>query len=421
VCARMSSFCWVVLSCCAPFVSSITTAIPAGLEVRVRLHTSRNDDAVRNWDGTDGPSPSPAILKMGNTYSFLVREQTSLADQKNRSISWPSHVPGMSAEAEFTCILRTPRVVNPVINVLFLDSEGKEHMIHESAPKQYPFLAAAVVASNPSCDDWKRFSSPVIMKKHNVIVDDHIQGVPRAKTSVALVMAGGAGSGKGSVIKWLEKNELIHKNFAKLDVDEFRTYLDPWKDALGKQGGIGTCKDINVIDKAVLATQSEAGFLNELAATQCAARHIHFIYDGTLRDKDRFEAFFHRIRSFAKDVKIIIVFVDTPEDECQENAKERAKKEHRSVPPEFVASSNKEARHTVDDLQGHYMVNLLVRIENCDRNPRLKDSSQDEDLRNMVGPKAWQPEDERGWQGPPPREAAQGPGGAASAPAQQSM
>jgi len=243
--------------------------------------------------------------------------------------------------------------------------------------------------------DEVNFNSPTIMKRHNEILEQEVGSIGGAEQVVVLITAGGVASRKSYVCRWLQDEGVIHKRFAHLDVDAFRPYLPPWQEADRKMHEQGSIEDRSRIrEEAVVQTQREAGELTDLAVLCCVAARKPFIYETTLRDKARFDALCDRLLLYIgaeqrENLHVVIVFVDTPLQDCYDNARRREKVEGRRVHPEFVAKSNKEARETAMAIRKDKRVKAWVHIDNSGGEPRFVDEAMKEELRRLAGPSTW--------------------------------
>lgn len=105
-----------------------------------------------------------------------------------------------------------------------------------------------------------------------------------------IFMAGGPGSGKGYVIRWLKEHMVIPHIAAHIDFERHRTGLRTWKEDKGKVKSKAT----------VAASQVEAGWIGELAAISCAVCGKSFVYDGTFRNSAWNLRFMKRLQSIVR-------------------------------------------------------------------------------------------------------------------------
>jgi len=189
---------------------------------------------------------------------------------------------------------------------------------------------------------------------HRTIVDRLCETAAPTDKPWAMFMAGGPGSGKGSVIQWLKDTGIVDSQSVHIDVDRNRLHLDDWKadQAYPKS------------EETVKKTQPEAGFISELAAFRCCQTKLPFLYDGTLRNAEWNLAFFKALKKILPDLRICICLVDTPLETCKARVKTRCEKTGRPVQDEFVVSCNEAARKSADSLSKEDVVSMYVRISN---------------------------------------------------------
>ena len=112
--------------------------------------------------------------------------------------------------------------------------------------------------------------SPEQTFNQDLIANQLIKHATRVLKPWAIFMAGAPGSGKGHVIRqWREAGILPsgEQEFAHLDLDANRVFLKAWKEDTASPKSQAT----------VIATQIEAGFINDLAAARCSRNKKCFV------------------------------------------------------------------------------------------------------------------------------------------------
>merc|ERR1711920_343790 len=101
-----------------------------------------------------------------------------------------------------------------------------------------------------------------------------------------------------------------------LDVDALRVHFPEWVAAEER------CKDApaelrkRIMESARAATQAPSGRVADKAQQVCVSRHYSFIVDSTLRKREWAQEEFSKMHSAGYTV--LLVFIDTSEDVCQE-------------------------------------------------------------------------------------------------------
>lgn len=162
---------------------------------------------------------------------------------------------------------------------------------------------------------------------HDSIVSDATSKVPVVaanKTPTAVVMMGGGGSGKGTVLKAVlhEQGDFVH-----VDSDEFKKRLPEYQKAMNL-GSVGTLP-VTAKDAAWMAHE-ESGVLAEKATAAAIAQNKNLILDGTGKNQDKMVATLRRMKAAGYHVHLI--YAHAEKGDAVERAAGRADRSGRYVP-----------------------------------------------------------------------------------------
>lgn len=157
---------------------------------------------------------------------------------------------------------------------------------------------------------------------------DHVPSVPKDKKPVALIMMGGGGAGKGTVVRHIMGDS---KDFVNVNPDDCKEQLPEYQKGLnlGKKDGV----PITAIDVAsiVHAESSEiAGQIREKAIEA----NKNFILDGTGRDVDKYKGIVGKLKEKGYHVRVIMPHITL--EEAKRRADYRADVEGRYVPHDVL-------------------------------------------------------------------------------------
>jgi len=203
-----------------------------------------------------------------------------------------------------------------------------------------------------------------------------------------IALGGGPGSGKGTVLSWLQANDIVPKKpvVGKVDCDAIRTKLPAWVAAVGDASQRPDRK-AEIMEKGRADTQVLAGKIAERAAKLCLDQGKNFVFDSTLRNLEWTK---FMLAEWRRSHRVCVIFIDTELDITQRRVQQRYEATGRPVQPEFVLSCHKDSRSVAAEIekeaQNKNMVDLFVRIKN-DKDVVL-DSKDKENIQQFMGVRA---------------------------------
>jgi len=232
-----------------------------------------------------------------------------------------------------------------------LRAGGTSHAQAPAAPTED--LVQQAIRRNPALKNEsydKEYTEAVVLytgheeKLTESIVKD-ILSVPT--TSYAspwtIFLAGGPGSGKGSVFRHLQAIGCVPRHPVVIDCDAIRIRLPQWDQY-----------DDKLV--AVKATQVQAGYIADTAMRRCIREGRSFVFDSTMRNFRSAVEFLARLRIYG--FRTCVIFVDTLLEVCQKRVEQRRIKTGRPVQPEFVIECNRlsrEVHHRLKDLERDHL------------------------------------------------------------------
>jgi len=214
------------------------------------------------------------------------------------------------------------------------------------------------------------------IKEQDHIVGNMTRHAIKSTAPFVIFLAGGPGSGKSWVLKWLQDKQCYPVHQAVLDIDAARCQSSAWAtNADDSPEGIATLVD---------ATQAGAGFVCEVAALRCAMQSKSFIYDSTLRLEGWASEFIRLLQKVQPRLRTCILFVDSPVDVCKVRAHQRFLKEKRNVPESYIESCNLASRATVASLRDSVDLYTHVYNDSLHTPPQATEDTPPEMLREFI-------------------------------------
>jgi len=198
------------------------------------------------------------------------------------------------------------------------------------------------------------------------IVGRVIRGTLPVAPAWALFLAGGPGSGKGTVIRFLKRNGYIPKTAAVIDIDDMRMQLPAYQRISDK---VLACRQ----------TQAQAGYMAEIASHWCMQERVSFVLDACLAGLAWHRHLFNFLQS--SGMRLGILLVETDVETCLQRVHRREQQTGRPVPEAIVRERNEECRANAFALRSD--VQLFVRVRN-ERSPTFQDKRDDARLRSFV-------------------------------------
>ncbi|MFU1996713.1 zeta toxin family protein [Priestia megaterium] len=205
---------------------------------------------------------------------------------------------------------------------------------------------------------------------HEVIINKILKETERKDLPEAFLLGGGAASGKSTV-----RDEIIlaehdeKEDFTNIDSDEIKKYIPEFSKIL-----------LIDMDKAAVIVHDESSDIAEKILNQCIERKQHLIYDGTMKNLEKYEALIKELRQ--NGYKINGVMVNLPLDLAIERAEIRASIENRVVPLSIIKESHMEVPDTFYKIK-EQLDNYAV-YDNSGEFPELVAFKEKNDKEEMV-------------------------------------
>lgn len=193
---------------------------------------------------------------------------------------------------------------------------------------------------------------------------DHVPSVPENQTPTAVVMMGGSGAGKGTILRHVLQD---HHDFVNINPDDVKEELPEYQRAinLGHEGMAGVMADKKLSHKEKAQKISEMARQDkgtgEPHSAKDAALSVHeessdvageihrravqgrknLILDGTGKNAEKYGKKIEELKAAGYHVRLMMPHIDM--GEAKKRVKERADRSGRYVPDEFV----EEAHHVI--------------------------------------------------------------------------
>ncbi|MEC1305431.1 zeta toxin family protein [Lysinibacillus capsici] len=162
----------------------------------------------------------------------------------------------------------------------------------------------------------------------------------------ALLLGGGSASGKsfvGELLLEAFKEENLDVTY--IDADEIKKYIPEYNELL-------ETNDEYYIKKAAAFVHDESSDIAEKLLNKCIDEKSNFIYDGTMKNLDKYQNLISTLRFFNYKIKGVIV--DVPLETALERAQIRFQAEGRYVPHDVIIDSHKSVALTFSKLQDEF-------------------------------------------------------------------
>lgn len=191
----------------------------------------------------------------------------------------------------------------------------------------------------PTIQKWKQGDAykPERKDLHEKILKpiDKVKPVPppEGQKPVAIFSAGGAGSGKSSVLK---HHVMPHMgdNLAYISADDYKEQLPEYKQLLN-QG----------VDDAAPLVHDESSDLAAEAVNRAIEGGKPFVYDSTMKNTEKFSKLIQKLKDRGYEVHIVFAHLDP--EKAKARAKARQERTKRKVDEKIVEESNKDARKSL--------------------------------------------------------------------------
>lgn len=174
---------------------------------------------------------------------------------------------------------------------------------------------------------------------HEQIINQLIKDIRSSDNPTANFLGGGSGSGKSSIANLLiqqfkEKGEDV----VLIDSDKIKTMLPEYNTLIEKNPA-----------QAAMILHDESSDISTKLFQKCLENKLNFIFDGTMKNKEKYESFIESARQHKFEVSVSIA--DVPLEEAKHRAKLRYETERRYVPVEIIEESHRKVPVTFQALK----------------------------------------------------------------------
>lgn len=159
------------------------------------------------------------------------------------------------------------------------------------------------------------------------IIDKYIkESVQPLKTrNIAIFIGGGSGVGKSTIRALIQQK---YAGFLVIDPDEIKTLIPSYEQLKAEYG----------YDASAMVHKQSSDIAKQLL--HLAQRELYnFIYDATLKNAQKFELIFQKLKELEYDISLVIV--DCSLELALDRVKVREVKEKRGVPEDIVRQSHR--------------------------------------------------------------------------------
>jgi len=199
--------------------------------------------------------------------------------------------------------------------------------------------------------------SPERIKLHREIVNSFFERkLPSIKKPTAVILAGGAGSGKTYVYEKFHGK--IDDNSVYINSDDIKNQIPEYEQFIEKD-----------YQSAAYKVHEESSLISKVVITQAIDNNYNITIDTTLSNKDKAEKLIQRLKDRGYDIKLI--FVDVPFDKAWRSAQKRGADTKRWVPRHIVEKSNVNSRKVVKSLIKSKAIKYIAWYNNSGLNKKL--------------------------------------------------
>ncbi|WP_146550778.1 zeta toxin family protein [Rummeliibacillus suwonensis] len=168
-------------------------------------------------------------------------------------------------------------------------------------------------------------------KLHKAIIHSIIEDSP-TENPESILMGGGSASGKSFISSLLLKGfKQEGQPITYIDSDDIKKYLPEYKEMVNS--GID-----EFIKKAASFVHDESSDIAEELLNICIEKKLHFIYDGTMKNAEKYKRIIKQLKRALFTIRGVIV--DVPLEVAFERAEIRYMAEGRKVPDEDIIASH---------------------------------------------------------------------------------
>lgn len=176
--------------------------------------------------------------------------------------------------------------------------------------------------------DGKEVYAPKRAQMHKEVVHSILKRAPQGEPPVAIITAGGSGSGKSSVLK--KEMPEVESSMAKLDADKMKEHIPEYVQMTAKND-----------PTAATFVHEESSDMVKAALKTAIDQKKNFVYDNTFSNIDKAKGLISQLKSNGYEVHL--VYVDLPVSEAIKRAEERGKTSGRYVPRDVINKAHEGA------------------------------------------------------------------------------
>jgi predicted ABC-type ATPase len=154
----------------------------------------------------------------------------------------------------------------------------------------------------------------------------------------SFLVGGGSASGKGYASRLvIDAYRSGGTNIVHIDADAIKEKLPDYQDYI-------ISNDIEVVKQAAFLVHDESSDITEELLDICIEQNRHFIYDGTMKNEEKYKRIIARLKEKAYKIRAFVV--DIPLDLAFKRAEQRFEETHRYVPEHIIRESHENIAST---------------------------------------------------------------------------
>jgi SPP1 gp7 family putative phage head morphogenesis protein len=208
------------------------------------------------------------------------------------------------------------------------EEKGDDQQGQKDDAKIKESAVAAIKSGKTTAEAWKNEAGEYREQRkelHQKILDEKLSKVQSSDKPIAILTGGGSGSGKTSVIEASlgnMKDQMVH-----VDADDIKKSIPEYNDLVSRNS-----------PTAAAQAHDESSDLSSELINRSIAEKKPFLYDSTMKNKEKFERLTKKLKDNGYEVHI--VFADCPLEEAKSRAAARARSTGRKVPDSVIEESH---------------------------------------------------------------------------------
>lgn len=213
----------------------------------------------------------------------------------------------------------------------------------------------------------KKLHEEIIAHFLSVCVED-------AQTPDSLLLGGGSAVGKSTISTlFLDSYKENGEPITHIDADKIKEHLPEYKEMIESES-----EDIKA--KAAFYVHDESSDIAEELLQICIQKRHNFMYDGTMKNAEKYERIIERLRR--ANFKITAIIVDIPLQLALERAQKRYEIEGRMVPGHVIEESHMKVADTFSRIKNE--VDSYIMYDNTKKPPVMFTYKPSKDQPEMV-------------------------------------